>query len=441
MAEILNAIGSVVWGAPMLLFFSGVAAYFTFKSRFFQIRGIKVWAGATVGSFFSKSAEKKQEKGISRFGAFCSVLAACIGTGNIVGVATAIYSGGAGAVFWMWISAVFSMMTAYAENWLGIKYKSRNKFGETAGGAFRYMENGVKMGGMAKVYAVLCLFSTLGMGDMAQANSVTSSLESEFGVSKYITGAFMTVLCFLVIKGGVKRISKFSEITVPFMSAAYLLLSGAVLFINRAEIPASFALIFKEAFSLKALGGFGMFKAMRYGISRGVFSNEAGLGSSTLIHSETENSSPEEQGMWAMFEVFCDTVFLCTVMALVILVSKAPAELYGAKLSIAAYSCLGEIGKKGIALLTAVFAFASLAGCSFYGEKSAQYLFGKRAKGVYKTVFLMLSFFGGISAPKIIWAAADIFNGLMAVPNLFSLVVLRKEVEYPKSPKRRTESK
>ena len=439
MAEILNAIGSVVWGAPMLLFFLGVAAYFTFKSGFFQIRGIKVWAGATVGSFFSKSAEKKQEKGISRFGAFCSVLAACIGTGNIVGVATAIYSGGAGAVFW--ISAVFAMMTAYAENWLGIKYKSRNKFGETAGGAFRYMENGVKMGGMAKVYAVLCLFSTLGMGDMAQANSVTSSLESEFGISKYITGAFMTVLCFLVIKGGVKRISKFSEITVPFMSAAYLLLSGAVLFINRAEIPASFALIFKEAFSLKALGGFGMFKAMRYGISRGVFSNEAGLGSSTLIHSETENSSPEEQGMWAMFEVFCDTVFLCTVMALVILVSKAPAELYGAKLSIAAYSCLGEIGKKGIALLTAVFAFASLAGCSFYGEKSAQYLFGKRAKGVYKTVFLMLSFFGGISAPKIIWAAADIFNGLMAVPNLFSLVVLRKEVEYPKSPKRRTESK
>lgn len=369
------------------------------------------------------------------------MLAACIGTGNIVGVATAIYSGGAGAVFWMWISAVFSMMTAYAENWLGIKYKSRNKFGETAGGAFRYMENGVKMGGMAKVYAMLCLFSTLGMGDMAQANSVTSSLESEFGISKYITGAFMTVLCFLIIKGGVKRISKFSEITVPFMSAAYLLLSGAVLFINRAEIPASFALIFKEAFSLKALGGFGMFKAMRYGISRGVFSNEAGLGSSTLIHSETENSSPEEQGMWAMFEVFCDTVFLCTVMALVILVSKAPAELYGAKLSIAAYSCLGEIGKKGIALLTAVFAFASLAGCSFYGEKSAQYLFGKRAKGVYKTIFLMLSFFGGISAPKIIWAAADIFNGLMAVPNLFSLVVLRKEVEYPKSPKSRVKSK
>ena len=435
MSGLLNSIGSVIWGAPMLVFFLGVALYYSFRSRFFQVRGIKTWTKETVGSLF-KSGTKGG--GISQFGAFCSVLAACIGTGNIVGVATAIYSGGPGAVFWMWISAVISMMTAYTENYLGIKYKTRSPDGKISGGAHQYMEHGVKMKGMAKVYAVLCIFSTLGMGDMAQANSVTSSLESEFHFSKYITGAIMTLLCLVIISGGVKRISKFSEFTVPLMSVSYIILSAAVLFSYRQNILPSISIIFKEAFSFKALSGYGAFKAMRYGISRGVFSNEAGLGSSTIIHSQT-NETAENQGMWAMFEVFCDTVLLCTVMALVILVSgifQSNSHLYGAELSIASYSVLGKIGTGGIAVLTAVFAFASLTGCSFYGEKSAEYLLGNNARKTYRIIYIAFSFIGSVTSPETVWAAADIFNGLMAVPNLFSLVVLRNEVEYPNKTKK-----
>ncbi len=432
MTGFIEAIGSVLWGAPMLIFFLFTGIYFTLKSKFFQIRGAKLIYNTTVKSLFKKSVETKD--GISQFGAFCSVLAACIGTGNIVGVATAIYSGGPGSIFWMWISACFSMMTAYSENYLGIKYKSRDKYGKISGGAFQYIEKGLKMPLLSKFYAIFCLLSTLGMGNMAQANSVSSSIKTGFNVPTYITGIIAVTICFFVIKKGVKGISKMSEFLVPVMSISYLILSFGVLFIFRSRIIPMITLIFKEAFSLKALGGFGIFKAMRYGISRGVFSNEAGLGSSTIIHSETENASPENQGIWAMFEVFCDTIFLCTVMALVILVSGVftpNGQLYGAELSVEAYGVLGDLGKKGIAILTALFSFASLTGCSFYGEKSAEYLFSKRAVKPYKAIYLILALIGCILSPQIIWSIADIFNGLMAVPNLFALCVLRKEVEYP----------
>ena len=436
MNGIVNAIGGVIWGTPMLTFFLFTAVYFTFKSRFFQIRGARLIFNTTVKSLFKK--QNNTENGISQYGAFCSVLAACIGTGNIVGVATAIYSGGPGSIFWMWISAIFSMMTAYSENFLGIKYRFRNKYGKISGGAFQYIEKALNMKGLAKVYAVFCLLSTLGMGNMAQANSVSASMKSGFNTPYFVTAIVTVIICFFVIKGGVKSISKASEIIVPFMSVAYLLLSFGVLFIFRERIIPAIALIIKEAFSFRALSGYGIFRAMRYGISRGVFSNEAGLGSSTILHSETENTSPENQGMWAIFEVFCDTVFLCTIMALVILVSGTfikDGQLYGAELSIAAYGVLGKLGTKGISILTAVFSFASLAGCSFYGEKSAEYLFTGRAIKPYKIIYLILAFIGCIASPELIWSIADIFNGLMAIPNLFALNVLRKEVDFPQKRK------
>lgn len=436
MSRFINAVGGVIWGAPMLTFFLFIAIYFTIKSRFFQIRGIRQIFNATIKNIFKKPTDS--ENGISQFGAFCSVLAACIGTGNIVGVATAIYSGGPGCVFWMWISACFSMMTAYSENYLGIKYRFRNKYGKISGGAFQYIEKGLKMPLLSKVYAVFCLLSTLGMGNMTQANSITASLKSGFHSPPLITGIIVVVLCFFVIKSGVKGISKVSEFIVPIMTITYLLLSCGVLFIFGNRIIPVITLIFKEAFSLKAISGYGMFRAMRYGISRGVFSNEAGLGSSTIIHSETENTTPENQGMWAMFEVFCDTIFLCTIMALVILVSGTftpDGQLYGAELSVASYSVLGEIGKKGIAVLTAVFSFASLLGCSFYGEKSTEYLFTHKAVKPYKFIYLLLALLGSVVSPQLIWSIADIFNGLMAVPNLFALFVLRKEIDFPEKKK------
>lgn len=429
--RIINAIGGVIWGTPMLLFFLFVGIYFTFKSRFFQIRGAKRIFDSTIKTLLK--TKETADDGISQFGSFCSVLAACIGTGNIVGVATAIYSGGPGSVFWMCISAFISMMTAYSENFLGIKYRLRNKYEKIAGGAFQYIEKGLKMKGLAKAYAIFCLLSTLGMGNMAQANSISASLKASFGVPTCITAIAVTLICFLVIRKGMNGISKLSEFLVPVMSVSYLVLSFGVLFVFRDRIIPAIKLILNEAFSTKALNGFSMFTAMRYGISRGVFSNEAGLGSSTIIHSETKNTTPQTQGMWAMAEVFTDTIFLCTIMALVILVSGSfipDGELYGAELSIASFGILGNLGKKGIALLTAIFSFASLTGCSFYGEKSAEYLFTHRATKPYKALYLLLALAGCIITPKAIWAIADIFNGLMAIPNLFAVFCLRKEIEY-----------
>lgn len=431
MESFLNALGSVVWGFPMLIVFIFTASRFTFNSRFFQIRGFFTVLKETICKMFKKT----ENNGISQFGAFCSVLGACIGTGNIVGVATAIYSGGPGTVFWMWVSALLSMMTAYAENFLGVHYRRKNKYGIFQGGAFSYIENGIKMKGLAKVYAFFSLFSAIGMGNLTQSNSVSESLAIGFNINKYIIGGICSFLCFIIISGGVKRISKFGTVIVPFMTATYMIISIWVLIKFKENIIPSVILIIKEAFSVKALNGYGMLKAMRYGISRGVFSNEAGLGSSTLIHAESNNQNGETQGMWAMLEVFIDTVFLCTITALVILVSTndAHSQFFGADLSIAAYSSIGEIGRKGIAFLTATFAFTSLSSCSFYGEKSFNYLFGKKHTKLYKAVYVILVFIGSINPPKIIWEFADICNGLMAIPNLFAINCLGKEVEYPKT--------
>ncbi len=429
MQGFLNSVNSVVWGIPMLLLFIFTACRFTFSGKFFQIRGIKKILKSTLGNVFKRN----HGEGVSQFGAFCSVLGACIGTGNIVGVATAIYAGGPGTVFWMWISAIFSMMTAYAENYLGIAYTKKDSSGHILGGAFAYIEKGVGLKALAKAYAVFCFFSAMGMGNLTQSNSVASSLCVGFGINEYITGTVVAVLSLIIISGGIKRIATFGTVAVPLMSVGYLILSFAVLWKFKENLLPSMVLIFKEAFSIKALSGYGIYKAARYGISRGVFSNEAGLGSSTIMHSQVETADGKTQGMWAMLEVFIDTVFLCTVTAAVILVSTntTNTNLFGAELSSVAYGSIGEIGKKGIALMTAVFAFTSLASCSFYGEKSFEYLFSDKYSKLYKALYIILSFIGCVNSPKIIWTFADICNGLMAVPNLFALNCLAKEVEYP----------
>ncbi len=426
MQNFLDTIGAVVWGAPMLIFFIFTAVRFTFKSSFYQLHPFKILK-TTLGSMFKK---KNNEKGISQFSAFCSVLGACIGTGNIVGVATALFSGGPGTVFWMIISAFFSMMTAYSENYLGIKYTT-----EKVGGAFSYIENGLKMKKLSKIYAFFCLMSALGMGNMTQSNSVSDSLNSSFGLSPFITSAVCALLCLLIITGGMKRIAKVQTFVVPLMCIFYLVLSGIILFKFKAQIIPCIKIIISEAFSLKALGGFGIYKAARYGISRGVFSNEAGLGSSTLIHAQTRDKNAENQGTWAMLEVFTDTILMCSLTAVVMLVATDYNKdaLFGAELSAKAYSSAGFLGKGGIGILTAVFAFMSLTGCSFYGEKSFEYLFGNKFIKFYKVIYIILVFVGGVNSPRIIWTFADICNGLMALPNLFAINYLAKEIVYPKS--------
>lgn len=439
MQNFINAVGSVVWGIPMLVFFLFTSLRFTLKCGFYQFTGAKKIIKSTLGSMF----KEKSDGGISQFSAFCSVLGACIGTGNIVGVATAVYSGGAGTVFWMIISAVFSMATAYAENYLGVSYRKKDRYGVTVGGAFSYIENGLKMKGLAKVFAFFCLMSSIGMGNMTQSNSIADSLKSSFNISPAITGTVVAFLCFLIISGGVNRIAKVQTVTVPLMSAFYFIISGAVIYKFKRNIIPCISKIIKEAFSLKAVGGFGIYKAARYGISRGVFSNEAGLGSSTILHSAAENQDSEAQGSWAMLEVFIDTVLMCSVTAIVLLLSTNCNEngLYGAELSVNAYSSIGEIGKKGIGILTAIFAFSSLASCSFYGEKSFEYLFGKKHIKYYKICYVILALVGSVNSAQTVWTFADICNGLMAIPNLFALNCLANEVHFPKrKSKKRTYS-
>ncbi len=431
MTNFLGSVNSVLWGLPMLCFFLYTAFKFTALSKFFQLRGLGRIFKITVKSFTDKS--NHNGNGISNFSAFCSVLGACLGTGNIVGVATALHYGGPGAVFWMWVSAFLSMGTSYAENYLGTKYRRILKSGEIFGGAFSYMENGLKMKGLAKVYALFFLLSSLGMGNMTQSNSLSDALHNGLNANTTLVGAVTAFLVLVIITGGIKRLGAFQAILVPLMSICWFILSFLVLFKFRNNIIPAFILIFKGAFSIKGLYGFTIFNAVRYGISRGVFSNEAGLGSATVLHAESKETNPETQAILGMSEVFIDTVLMCTITALVILVSSKISDysLFGAELSIKAYGTLGVTGVKGISILTAVFSFTSLSGASFYGEKSLAYLLGNKSALPFKIFYSVLVFVGAVTKPKIIWTLADIFNALMAIPNLFTINCLAKEVEYP----------
>ncbi len=428
MQGFLNAVNGVVWGAPMLIFFVFTGLRFSFKSRFYQIRN----SLKSLKIFLNSICGKVEDKGISQFSAFCSVLGACIGTGNIVGVATAIYSGGAGTVFWMVISAFLSMMTAYTENYLGASYSKRYNFIKNSSGALLYIENGLNMKGLTKIYAFLCLMSVFGMGNMTQSNSLTDAMKVTFNISPAITSFLIALLAFFIIRGGIKRISSLQTVLVPIATLFYLVISAVILVKFRSNIMPCIRLIFFEAFSFKALNGFGMYKAMRYGIARGVFSNEAGLGSSTFFHAQSHNLNGNIQGISAMAEVFIDTIFMCTITALVILVSTpyGDTSLYGAGLSSLAYSSIGSIGKIGVGILTAVFSFLSLISCSFYGENAFNYLFKGKYPKAYIIIYVILVFIGGSNSPEAVWSIADIFNGLMAIPNLFAINCLSKEVAY-----------
>ncbi|NMP38268.1 MAG: alanine:cation symporter family protein [Clostridiales bacterium] len=434
---IIKFIGEAVWGPPMLGLFLFTGLLFTVKSGFFQFRGAGTWISQTIISAL-KAKNRRSGDGISEFQTLCSALAACIGTGNIVGVATAIYSGGPGAVFWMWASAALGMMTAYAENVLGIKYRTKNALGEWCGGAMIYMQRGLGFRRTAKVFSVFCVAASLATGNMTQANSVSDALKSSFGISPVLSGAVCSLLAAFVIFGGVKRIASVSEKTVPLMSAVFLGLSFAVLFVCRDNLIPAVRMIFSEAFTPRSLMGFGTFKAMRYGVARGVFSNEAGLGSTAIIHCETDTDSPERQGMWGILEVFIDTIFMCTVTALVILCSGAFVPGNGvdaAALSAAAYSAVfPAFGGRLLSLLTAVFAFASLVGWSVYGKKCFGYLTDYRYPKLYTFIYIVLIFAGCAMKPTLMWNAADILNGFMALPNLISLILLSRQVTIPEAP-------
>lgn len=399
MSYLIHAVQSFVWSPGMLVFFLATGLRFTIKSKFFQITKVHIWLGSTIGALRNTKAARKtgEEHSISQFQSFCTALAATLGTGNITGVAAALLFGGPGAVFWMWVSAFLGMMTNYAENFLGIKYRYKNDSGQWCGGAMVYMERGLGCRPLAMIFAVCCLGASLGMGNMVQGNSLAKGLASAFHISPFISGSVCMVLVAVTVAGGVKRIAGLTEKLVPVMAAAYLGTAFAVLLVYRERIPQAFEMIFHEAFHLRpaagGLSGYGMAQAVRMGIARGIFSNEAGLGSSVMAHAQSDVKEPELQGMWGILEIFIDTMVVCTVTALVILVSGVyePSQFLeqlhtgievidGTTLTGMAFGTVFPYGRQFLAAATALFAFATIIGWFYFGEQTAAYLWKKRGQ-------------------------------------------------------------
>lgn len=428
-------INSIVWGPFMLCFLLFIGVFFTFKFRFFQITSFKLWWYETAGSLFKKNEQKTSDGKISSFQAMATALAGAIGTGNIVGVAGAISLGGAGAIFWMWVASFFGMATIFAENVLGIKYRNK-KNGRFVGGPMYYIEKGLHCKWLAVIFAIFCTVAALGMGNMTQANSVAGALEIGFGVSPKISGILLSVLVGIIIFGGIGRIASITEKLVPFMAIAYTLASVIVIAVNFRNIPSAFQKIFIQAFDLNsAAGGFmgyGMSRALKYGISRGVFSNEAGLGSSPIVHAAADTDNPYRQGMWGMFQVFIDTIVLCTLMALCILTTNSEQiGLDGIALSATSFeSVLGNLGTYFISLSIILFAFATLISWSYFGERSLEYLTGGKFILVYRVCYALITYMGCVMSLSLVWEISDTLNGLMAIPNLIALLFLSTKIKY-----------
>ena len=447
--NVLEQVHQMVWGPWTLVIFLGVGIFFTLKCHFFQIRGFLFWWSRTAGRLISGEASRKEDgtgkgKGISQFQSVCTALAATVGTGNIAGVATALTAGGPGALFWMWVSALIGMITAYAETMLGIRYRYRDKDGHYICGPFIYMERGLGLRGMGVLYSFLCLMSSLGMGSMVQANSAISTMEYTWHVPTLAGGLIFTGLLVLVTWGGIRRIGNVAEKLVPAASGIYIAFSMIVILSCLEQIPGALASMVCSAFRPEAAAGgtagYVISRSVRYGISRGVFSNEAGLGTLAVLHGPTEGTTPHEQGMWAMFEVFFDTVVLCTLTALVILcmTGSSPETIpyEGAALAAWCFSRrLGIVGEYLVSGSMVVFAFATVIAWYYLGQQAVVYL--KEKTGIlhlhifYPILFLLAVFAGGCIRLEAIWMLSDLWNGLMAFFNLTALLFLFGEVCIP----------
>ena len=432
--NINDIVGSFVWGPYMLMLLLFVGVFFSISSGFFQIRKFRLCLNIITSSIFKKKDNKSNSSEITAFQAMTTALAGAIGTGNIVGVATAISLGGPGAIVWMWISAILGMMTICSENILGVKYRQKNANGDTVGGPMYYIEHGLHQKWLASLFSIFCILATLGMGNMTQANSIAVALDSTFSFEPKYTGIVLATITAMIIFGGVKRIAKFTEKLVPFMAFFYIFGGLIVIAFNFDKIPYVFKDIFKEAFSFKSAAGgmigFSASRAMKYGISRGVFSNEAGLGSSPIVYAASSEQDPVIQGIWGIFQVFFDTIIGCTVTALCILCSGVCyKDLDGAELSSLAFeSVFGKFGLIFVAISITLFAFSTLISWSFYGEKSLEYLTGSKYNIVFKAVYVIIILFASVIDLNLVWELSDTFNGLMAIPNLIALLLLSKEI-------------
>ena len=437
-SKINSAINGVVWGPFMLAFLIGTGLFLSYKTGFLQFRKFGYMAKSTILGVFSKDQHSKDKSGVSPFQAVATAMAGTIGTGSIAGLATAIMSGGPGAVFWMWISALLGMVTKYSEILLSLKYREKNEKGEWVGGPMYYIKNGLKLKWLAVLFAIFAMIACLGTGNATQSNSIAVALKSTLNIAPWITGVVLTIIAAFVILGGMRRIASVNEKLVPFMAVFYVVCAVVALIINFNEIPAAFALIFREAFNFKAAAGgaagYGVMLAMHYGFSRGVFSNEAGLGSAPIAHAASSTKDPVRQGLWGMFEVFFTTIIICTLSALVILTSGvwSNGEFNGAALSIASFnSILPGVGGIIVTLSTVFFALSTILGWAYYGEVSMGFLSGNSNKAVlaYRIIYVAFVFIGTIGNLDIVWSISETMNGLMAIPNLIGVIGLYKVIK------------
>ncbi len=460
LAAINGEINSAIWGVAGLSLLLGTGVLMTVLTKFFQVSHLGHWWKETIGGLFKKnsaSVKKTDKKSISQFQALCTALAATVGTGNIAGVAAAIAVGGPGAVFWMWVAAFLGMMTNFSENALGIYFRRRNKDGEWSGGAMYYLKDGLgkKKGckGIASVLAILfacfAILASFGIGNMGQVNKITLNISSAFfkntdlgtvgGVSVLglIIGVVLMILGALIIIGGLQRIASVAERIVPFMAVAYIIGALIIMFINIERLPAMMAAIFKFAFTSRATYGgvIGtVILAMTQGFKRGVFSNEAGLGSSVMVHSASNVKEPVRQGMWGIFEVFFDTMIVCTMTAVVVLSSGLIDLSTGNPVSEAIDDStlvsrvfgqtFGIAGEWFIAIAMLLFAFTTVLGWSQYGSKAVEYLLGAKGVKVYKVIFVLMIVSGAVMTSSLAWDISDTFNGLMMIPNLIGVISL-----------------
>lgn len=461
LTQINDKINSFVWVkiGIVILIFTGILM--TVLTKFFQVSHLKHWWKNTIGSLFNKRVigHSKESGSISPFQALCTALAATIGTGNIAGVAAAIVIGGAGAVFWMWVAAFFGMMTNYSENVLGIFYRRRNSDGEWSGGAMYYLKDGLgskkhckTLGAvLAAVFSVFTIIASFGIGNMGQVNKIVANVVSAFDIKSLsgkvlygditlynvVIGVVIMALAALIILGGLKRIAAFAEKIVPFMVIMFVLGSLIIIGVNYNHILPAFSAIFKTAFKpIAAAGGtigYLISVVVTQGFKRGVFSNEAGLGSSVMVHSNSNIREPVVQGMWGIFEVFADTIVVCTMTALVILtsgvydLSSGKAVCSDATLVAKAFNqtfSFGNFGEKFIAIAMFLFAFTTVLGWSHYGSKAVEYLFGTKGKKVYKIIFVLMIISGALMTSSLAWDISDTFNGLMMMPNLIGVLAL-----------------
>ena len=447
--SINSAVNGVVWGpiGLALLFCAGLIM--TTRTGLFQFRHFRYWMKNTIGAIFADkhitAHTDREDKAISQFQSLCTALAATIGTGNIVGIATAIISGGPGAIFWMWVMALLGMMTNYSENVLGIFYRRKNEAGEWSGGAMYYLADGLgsKKGckalgrTLAVLFSCFCVLASFGIGNMSQINSIAGNMESAFQVPTLVTGIVLAVLSALVILGGLKRVAAVTEKVVPFMAVFYVIGALVVVGTHITMVPAAIASIFKGAFGFKAAGGgvlgYGVNAAITWGFKRGAFSNEAGLGSSVMVHSSSNVKEPVQQGMWGIFEVFADTIVVCTLTSLVILTTglvdldtgRMLTGVQGSALVGEAFATVfGSLGPKFIAVSILLFAYSTVLGWSHYGTKAFEYLFGTKASIGYKMAFVLVVVVGATMKLGLAWDLSDTFNGLMMIPNLIGVLSL-----------------